>query len=81
MRKNQDTPLIARTIRRVRKGVYDIALYHPSGRRYGIWPERFYAKDMAAARAACMRLYPSTVFLPSRRAKETLESHDAEPLL
>jgi hypothetical protein len=59
--------LLARSTKRVRKGVYDIALYHPSGRKYG--DERFCAPSLAVARERCLRLYPTTVFLPKRRAK------------
>lgn len=76
MRRTQDTPLLAVSIKRVRKGVYDIRLVHPSGRKYGV--ERFYAPDKVAAQLQCLRLYPSTVFKPARRGKKvplTLESN------
>jgi hypothetical protein len=62
-----DTPLIARRVKRVRKSFYEVSLYHPSGRKYG--DERFYAPSMGLARAACKRLYPSTVFVQKRRAR------------
>lgn len=74
LKRADDTPLLARSIRRVRKGVYEIMLYHPSGRKYGY--ERVFAASMHLAYAACLRLYPTTVFVPKRRV--TPKSNQAE---
>lgn len=75
MRNNQDTPLIVRSIRRVRKGVYAVWLRHPSRRPYnqGL-PEYFYGATIHEARAMCRRMYPSVIF-PGKA--KTLESNDA----
>jgi hypothetical protein len=67
MRQREDTPLLARTIKRVRKGVYDIVLYHPSGRKYG--EERVTATNKQDALRRCRLIYPSTILAPSRRNK------------
>jgi hypothetical protein len=67
MRRPQDTPLLAVSVKRVRKGVYDIRLVHPSGRKFDV--ERFFASSMPAARQQCQRLFPSTVFKPARTTK------------
>jgi hypothetical protein len=70
LKRAQDMPLFARSIRRVGKSrhalgyVYEIALHHESGRLYG--RERFTARDMPDALQRCQRLYPTTVFLPKR---------------
>jgi hypothetical protein len=60
MKRAEDMPLLARSIRRVSKGVYVIELRFESGRLYG--RERFEARDMAHAMERCRRLYPSTVY-------------------
>ena len=69
MKRTQDTPLLARSIKRVRKGVYEIRLEHPSRRKYGY--ELFWAPSIEAAKQQCLRLYPSTVFVPKRSARTT----------
>lgn len=74
-----DTPLIARAIKRLRKGAYSIRLCHPSGRLYGT--ERFYAPNIEQARAACKRLYPSTVFPHKRRAKPVPRDVSGKPIV
>lgn len=63
MGTTHDTPLLARTIKRVRKGLYRIELWHPSGRKFE--DELFEAATVKRARERCRLLYPSTVFVPS----------------
>jgi hypothetical protein len=60
----QDTLLVARSIKRVRKGVYDITLYHPSGRKYG--EERFSALNQEDALRRCRLIYPSVTRKPAK---------------
>jgi hypothetical protein len=73
-----DTPLLARTIKRVRKGVYDIVLYHPSGRKYG--EERVTATNKQDALRRCRLIYPSTILAPSRH-KRAVDIHGADRII
>jgi hypothetical protein len=59
-KRPNDLPLLARSIRRVSKGVYVIELRFESGRLYG--RERFEARSMSHAMERCRRLYPSTIY-------------------
>jgi hypothetical protein len=77
--RRQDTPLLARSIKRVRKGVYDIMLYHPSGRKYG--EERFVARNKEDALRRCRLIYPSTILAPTRKNKRAIDIHGPDRIV